>query len=260
MYLKNGDHLITFEIKRFYRHMYLHPDVRDFFKFRYAERVYRYLAMPFWWERSGLLFAKFLRPFFRHLWDKCGFHDLPYIDDFIISPSPPGGFDGVIRGSLPSDSYSPRQQPWPNPQRREGILGRGSTHLTPWVLFYTQDLWVFVQERKGDRIRSLYQYILHPIQRNRRNVSHELVRHFFGVGFSISLSIPLARFYSRSLFTDIASAERCARDPSPRGAPRSELSRPSRFHAYLRARLRAGEHRGLGRILQRGCGGGASAT
>lgn len=66
--------------------MYLHPDVQDFSMFRYAGRLYRFLAIPFWWGLSGLWFSKFLRPFVRHLRYKCGVRVLPYIDDFVILP------------------------------------------------------------------------------------------------------------------------------------------------------------------------------
>jgi len=46
-------------------------------------------------------------------------------------------------------------------------------------------------------------------------VSLALLRHFCGVCVSMSLALPLARFYTRSLYFDMSLAEGKERAPSP---------------------------------------------
>lgn len=55
--LGHQERLPTFNLKN-----YLHPDVRDFFLFRYNGRFYRCVALLFGWGRSVLWFTKLLRP------------------------------------------------------------------------------------------------------------------------------------------------------------------------------------------------------
>lgn len=60
--LQRGDRLMSFNVKGGYRHMFLHPSVRDLFLFRYADRCFQCIALPFGWMWSALCFSKMMSP------------------------------------------------------------------------------------------------------------------------------------------------------------------------------------------------------
>jgi hypothetical protein len=68
------------------------------------------------------------------------------------------------------------------------------------VLIDTQKMRVFVTERKVLRMRRMAKELFLCAQRNRRLVSTEKVRHFFGLAVSLTISLPMTRFYTRSLY------------------------------------------------------------
>lgn len=86
--LQRGDNLLSWDAKEEYRHMYLHPEIREFFLFRYAGRYFKCIALPFAWCRSAMWFTKMVRVMIRHIRSVFGFRVLPYIDDFLVAPSP----------------------------------------------------------------------------------------------------------------------------------------------------------------------------
>lgn len=86
--LQRDDQLMSWDIQSGYQHFYLHPVMRDMFMFRYNSRYYRCIALPFGWGRSVLWFTKLLRPLVQYLREKCAYRVLPYIDDFLLAPSP----------------------------------------------------------------------------------------------------------------------------------------------------------------------------
>lgn len=88
--MEKNDVLMSWDFKSGYRHFYLHPDVRNFFVFRYGGAFYRCIALPFGWGRSVLWFMKLLRPLVQFMREKLKYRVLPYIDDFLVAPSPPG--------------------------------------------------------------------------------------------------------------------------------------------------------------------------
>jgi hypothetical protein len=61
--LRQGDRLIAFDVKSGYHHFGLHPAMRDWFLFRYENKCYRCIALPFGWGRSVWWFYQLLKPF-----------------------------------------------------------------------------------------------------------------------------------------------------------------------------------------------------
>ena len=102
--LKRGDMLIFWDVKGGYRHMCLHPDMRDYFSFGYNGRYFRCIALPFGWCRSAMWFTKLMRVVVRHIREVIGYRVLPYIDDFLLAPSP------ISRHSTAADCATARQQ------------------------------------------------------------------------------------------------------------------------------------------------------
>lgn len=206
--VEKGDHLISFDVKSGYHHFYLHPDMRDYFLFHYEGRFYQCLALPFGWGRSGLWFTKILRPLVRHLRERCGYRVLPYVDDFLLAPSPSG------RAATSADAARARAI-LTRLFRLLGIVrnkekgcwqgGQQIDHLGMHV--DTVRMRVFISASKIKRIRLLARKMLVLATRNRRLVSSDALRHFCGVAVSVGLGYPLARFFTRSLFFDLTRAE-----------------------------------------------------
>lgn len=214
--LHQGDALMSWDVKGGYRHMYLHPDVRDMFLFRYDGRYYRCIALPFGWGRSCLWFTKLMRPLVQHLRENMEYRVMAYIDDFAAAPSPHGttatfvdckkageylealfGRLGVVRAT--------EKGCWEGTKKLE--------HLG--MLVDTEAMRVYITDGKLEKVRGLAKKLLLSAQRNARLVPLELLRHFCGVCVSLSLAVPLARFYTRSLYFDmtlVEKQERRARD------------------------------------------------
>lgn len=207
--LEQSDYLISFDIKSGYRHFYLHPSMRDYFLFHYCGRYYRCVALPFGWGRSPLWFTKLTRPLVQYMREKCGYRVLPYIDDFLVAGSPPG------RPATEQDCRRARERLTKlfaslgitrHPTKGCWKGGRQIDHLGMHV--DTETMRVYVSDSKVKKVQSLASKIILRAQRNRRLVPAELLRHFCGVCVSLTLAVPLARFYTRNLYFDITGAER----------------------------------------------------
>lgn len=83
-------------------------------------------------------------------------------------------------------------------------------------LLDTQQMRLFVSDRKVQRVRRMASHVLLRGQRNRCVVSAEYLRSFCGVCVSLTLSVPLARFYLRAVFFDMALVENEKRAKIPR--------------------------------------------
>lgn len=75
-------------------------------------------------------------------------------------------------------------------------------------------MWVFSTAPKVAHLRQLSRRMLLVATRNQRLVIADAVRHFCGVAVSISLGYPLQWNYMRSIFSDLACAERKERGKS----------------------------------------------
>lgn len=206
--MERGDMMLSFDVKAGYRHFFLHPDMRDFFLFHYAGRYFRCIALPFGWGRSPMWFTKMMRGFVRYMREKMCYRVLPYIDDFLVAPSPPG------RPATERD-VSNAQRNIARLMRRLGItrkVGKGCwdgsrqiDHLG--VHIDSDEMKVYVADNKVSRVRALARKLIRQAHRNRRMLPADTIRRFCGVCVSLSLALPLARFYTRSLYFDLSGAE-----------------------------------------------------
>jgi hypothetical protein len=208
-----------------YRHFYLHPRMRDYFLFHYGGRIYSCIALPFGWGRSGLWFMKLMRPVVKHPRSELGYRVLPWINDFVCAPTdgrrPATGSDCWKAGSRPDAIFGglgltrhPDKGCWGSQ-----IL----EHLG--FLIDTRQMRVFVTDSKVQRMRRLAQEILLSAQRNQRLVVVGKLRHFCGVAVSLTLALPMARFYTWSLYWDMRLAGLRAED---RGQSQREVRRAER--------------------------------
>lgn len=81
--IEKGDVMMSWDFKSAYQHFYLHPDVRDYFVFRYGGKFYHCIALPFSWGRSAMRFMKLLEPLVQHIRKKMWYRVLSYTDDFL---------------------------------------------------------------------------------------------------------------------------------------------------------------------------------
>jgi hypothetical protein len=98
------------------------------------------------------------------------------------------------------------------------------------VLIDTRQMRLFVTDLKVQRMRRMAQEILLSeillsSQRNRRLVAVGKLRHFCGVAVPLTLALPMARFYTRSLYWDMSLA---GLDAEERGQSQREVRRAER--------------------------------
>jgi hypothetical protein len=102
------------------------------------------------------------------------------------------------------------------------------------VLLDTRQMRVFVSDRKIQRMRKMARDILLCAQRNRRLVSLGRLRHFCGVAVSLTLALPMARFFTRSLCWDMSLAGlRATRGPSQATVPPADRTGRGSKEPYL---------------------------
>ena len=223
--VEREDVLFSFDIESGFHHFYLHPDMRDYFLFHYQGGYYRCIALPFGWGRSGLWFTKCMRVLVQHMRVELGYRVLPYIDDFLVGASPPGHpatVDDVKGAHVLLEDIMQRLG-----LRRK--VGKGCWEGSQTIehlgfLIDTKAMRVYVSDRKVRRVRKMASAILLRAQRNRRVVSLDMLRRFCGVCVSLTLAVPLARFYTRSIYFDMSRLENEERAQSPQRRARDERS------------------------------------
>ena len=225
--IQPGDRCLGMDLEKGYRHMRLHPSMRDWFIFRYRGRYFRSIALPFGWSRSPFWFCSLTAVFTQTL-REWGYRVLPYVDDFLILPSP----HGVISTRAHCRDASRRVDELLNQlgmsrNADKSCWGDGSQRIDHLgVTVDTVTMRFQVTTRKAQRVRDHARSLLRQVAVGRRMVSTDSVRSFCGVCVALSLAMPWARFYTRSLYTDLArsTSRRRHRDSARR---RTRLSHQS---------------------------------
>lgn len=179
---------------------FLHPSMRGYFLFKYAGRFFLCIFLPFGWGRSPIWFTKMMRNFVRYLRNNWCYRTFPYIDNFLVAPSRPGRASDeqdvnreLIRIELLMQRLGLVRKVGKG--RQEG--GRQIEHL---IFFLDSNaMKVYVTNRKFQRLQRMSRCLNSRAHRNRRLVSADYLRHFCGVCVSLSLTVPVARFYIRSI-------------------------------------------------------------
>lgn len=236
MQVEEGDYFVSMDVEKGYRHLRLHPSMRKWFLFRYAGRYYRCVALPFGWGRSPLWFTQFISTFVPEV-RRWGYRVLPYVDDFLIAPSPAGtsstlsdceSATGRIDTLLKELGLKRKEGKgtWTGTQRLE--------HLG--VVVDSLRMRFSVTEEKAKRVRSMAKFLLRDVRLSRRKARCALLRTFCGTCVSLSLAMPWARFYTRALYWDLSGP----REMDDRG--RVRLSHQSVRDLRFWARLALDEH------------------
>ena len=224
--LHRGESLLSFDLAVGYRHVHLHPAMLDFFVFRYGGRTFRCLALPFGWGRSAFHFTRLLRPVVAYLRNVWGYRVLWYLDDFLIAPRGGRGAtsEDCLTASRRIDAFLMKL----GLQRHatKGVWGAGATELEHLGFSVSTLTMKFtVTPAKQRRMRRLAGKLLRQASQGRGLVSADLLSSFCGSAVSLTLAVPLARFYSRSLYKCLWQRRPELRD---RGRVRVRLSKAGR--------------------------------
>jgi len=214
MDIQRGDHFISMDIKGGYRHFRLAPTMRDWFLFRYEGRYYCCTALPFGCGKSPLWFTQMMAPFVREL-RHMGFRVLAYLDDFLIAPNRHGAVAtnrDCRRAACRIDELMTSLGLTRHPSKGEWEGRQVIEHLG--VIIDSVRMKFFVAPRKVAKVQSLAGKLLKEVRNRRRWVTKKALTHFCGVCVSLTLAMPWARFYTRSMYWDMASNR--PRDPRGR--------------------------------------------
>jgi hypothetical protein len=219
------------------------PQDRRLLPFSLWRACLQVYCVAVWMGRSKLWFTKLMRHVVKYLRSELGYRVLPWIDDFLCAPTdgrrPATGRDcrrecsriDAIFGAL-GLTRRPERGCWEEAQ----VL----KHLG--VLIDARQMRVFVTDRKVQRMRRMAQEILICTQRNRLLVTVGKLRHFCGVAVSLTLALPMVRFYTRSLYWDMSLAGFSA------GERGQSHARPSSFRSSNFPQSPPLRHQALGRV------------
>lgn len=231
MSVQPEDHMISFDIEKGFRHLRLHPAMRDWFIFRYDGRYYQCVALPFGWGRSPLWFTRLMAPFVAEM-RSYGYRVLPYMDDFLVIPTPYGvtsAAEDCRRATGRIDRLLVRLGLRRHPRKGEWAGAPVVDHLG--VRVDTMSMRFTVLPYKVEHVRKLAKGILKQVRLGRRWVSASAVRTLCGTCISLSLALPWARFYTRSLYWDMGAGR--ARDSRGRCRLSHQAIRDLRFWKRL---------------------------
>ena len=202
--LTQGDHLLSFDLEGGYRHVRMHPLMEKYFYFHFAGQYYVCLTLPFGWGHSPYWFTQAMAPFVRYLREALCCRVLVYLDDFLLAAgvgdTPAGATDALeLSGTVDTLLVELGLSRHPG----KGVWGQGMTRLEHLgVVLDTQSMRFFITPSKLEHLQSLAKGLLQQVRSRATpgRVRKEALQHFLGKAISTLLPVPLARFYTRSLY------------------------------------------------------------
>jgi hypothetical protein len=205
--LERGEKMVSFDIQAGYRHFRLAPQIRDWFLFGNDGRFYRCIALPFGWGLSSMWFTQLMVPMVRKHSQQYGV--LAYLVDFLICPVK------VRRVASKRDCRKATQVIdkllsslglTRHPAKGEWV---GSTRVEHLGCVIDSDCMRFyIVPRKIAKVHGIARVILRQDRQGRWWISRDRLRSFCGVCVSLSLAMPFARFYTRSIYDDMTRRPR----------------------------------------------------
>ena len=197
---KQGDFMITFDLKSGYHHVDIHQDCWQYLGFSWEDAVggihfYMFRVLPFGLSTACFVFTKLLRPLVKH-WRSKGIRAVIYIDDGICASSTLQEAEecsAALQADLKDAGF---------------VLNVNKSRLVPhnvgeWLGFVVDlESGCFrVPDGKIVRLKSSLSSILCPI-----NVPKRAVASIVGQIMSMSLAVgPVASLRTRALYTVINS-------------------------------------------------------
>lgn len=229
--LRLNDHLVSWDIKDAYHHIFIHPDDRTYLTFTIDGGTYECVTMPFGLSVAPWAWTKVMRPVLAHLRRK-GFTLIGYVDDHAAAPA--GGRPTSAAEATAGFGYVTRLYDklgltlHPLKGEREG-----TTKLT--LLGFTVDTannWLSLPPARLAKVVGAARGLLAAARKNRRFVRLKMLQRVAGLAVSTLLAVPEARLFTRSLYDDARSV-----DPDDRSDRRlsHQSIRDLRFWANLTA-------------------------
>ena len=203
--LGRGDHLLSFDWASGYRHFALHSRMWEWFLFRFDGSYYRCIALPFGWTASPYGFVKLLSPLTRYMHRELSLRVLIWLEDYLIAPgdgSKPSTATDCLRVSDLLDKLFDSLGLMRHPGK--GVWGGGATKLEHLGLVIdTVTFRYFITAEKLKSLQSTVATLLSTARQRSRWVRENLLSSFCGKGVSQLVPLPLARFFTRSLYDSL---------------------------------------------------------
>lgn len=199
------DHLVSWDIKDAYHHLFVHPSDYPYLVFTINAAYYQIITMPFGLSIAPWAWTKVMRPVLAHL-RSLGFTLIGYVDDHGAAPPGPrpstrssaaAGFRLVAR-------LMDRLGLHLHPEKgdREGTQ---SLELLGFVI-HTALNRVYITEKRRAKVAGAAMALLASASNHRRFVRLKPLQRMAGLAVSTMLAIPEARLYTRSLYDDLRPA------------------------------------------------------
>lgn len=208
--LREGDQLISSDVKDAYHHVQLRKADQTYFAFRCMGRVFKCLTMPFGLKVAPFVWTKLCRPVVQAL-RREGFRVVAYVDEF-------GG--GVPTRQQGGATKKEAAAAGIRVQRLFQSLGlylhpsegewSGTTCL-PLLGFLvdTERRLFFLRPDRTTKVMGMAGGLLAGAKTHRRWVRHSALRSFCGTAVSTNLAVPEARYRLRSLYTVMRDHRDC---------------------------------------------------
>jgi len=196
------DHLISWDIKDAYHHVFIHTNDRPYLTFTVGGHPYEAITMPFGLSVAPWAWTKIMRPVLAAL-RAAHFQLIGYVDDHgAVTPgrrpvSKRAAAAGFRQVALLYEKLGLKQLP------TEGER-EGTQQLT--LLGYTIDTaanLVSLPDSRVAKLRGGAAAALGAARKNRRWVRRKLLQSVAGIIVSGSLAIPEARLLARSIYDDL---------------------------------------------------------
>jgi Reverse transcriptase (RNA-dependent DNA polymerase) len=200
--LEHGEKMVSFDIQAGYQHFRLAPQMRDWFLCRYDGHFYRCIALPFGCGRSPMWFTQLMVPTVRNLRQQ--YRLLAYLDDSLICPVKAGRVASMRdcrKATQVIDKLLSSLGLTRHPTKGEWVGSTLVEHLG--CVIDSDRMHFYIAPRKLAQVHGIAWAILREARQRRRWVSRDRLRSFCGLCVSLSLAMPFARFYTRSLFDDM---------------------------------------------------------
>lgn len=177
--------------------------------FRYGGSTYRCLDLQWGWGPAAKHFTNFLRPLVVHMRNVLGYRVLWYLEDVLTAPS--GGkaetTADCFRASARLDHVLERLGIARHPTK--GVWGDGACELDHLGFrLSTLTMTFTVTEKKQAKMKRMAGKMLRQARQGKGMVSADCLTSFSGSDVSLTLAVPLASFYTTSVYDCLLYAKR----------------------------------------------------
>lgn len=204
--MQRGAFMSSADLEHGYYALGIHPEDRKFFTFCLEGQAWQYTCLPFGWSLSPRIFSSAMAEVTRALRQR-----LPrrvrirnYLDDFLMvywrsTQRAAQALANKIRSWM--TQFGLRL----NDDKSTWEVTQTITHLG--LIVDTMRMELRVPSEKLQRLRATAKAVLSEVGRHRRWVLKRQVAQFAGFAQSLAPAVAPARFYLRSLYTDIGSTK-----------------------------------------------------